>query len=293
MSIKTKINKILSECKYDIGLYIKDYKGNVIKYNENKVYETASCIKVFVLIEYFKQIFENKINKNDSFTYTKSDNKLGLNSGIMSSFDYGLKLTTKDCATLMIIYSDNIATNKLINYLGIDNINKTIKELGFNHTYLYNELDLVKYLKFGRTTAYEYAKVYDMLLNNKIINEEVSKNCLNILKKQKYNDMITKYIPPMDLIFKGKENVVEGANVSKINYIASKSGSIVWTDDTMKNARNDGGIISTIYGDYIISIFISDIDDLTFNINNKGLDVGAKINKFVYESFTQNKGELK
>ncbi|MBQ9012140.1 MAG: serine hydrolase [Bacilli bacterium] len=293
MSIKTKINKILSECKYDIGLYIKDYKGNVIKYNENKVYETASCIKVFVLIEYFKQIFENKINKNDSFTYTKSDNKLGLNSGIMSSFDYGLKLTTKDYATLMIIYSDNIATNKLINYLGIDNINKTIKELGFNHTYLYNELDLVKYLKFGRTTAYEYAKVYDMLLNNKIINEEVSKNCLNILKKQKYNDMITKYIPPMDLIFKGKENVVEGANVSKINYIASKSGSIVWTDDTMKNARNDGGIISTIYGDYIISIFISDIDDLTFNINNKGLDVGAKINKFVYESFTQNKGELK
>lgn len=293
MSIKTKINKILSECKYDIGLYIKDYKGNVIKYNENKVYETASCIKVFVLIEYFKQIFENKINKNDSFTYTKSDNKLGLNSGIISSFDYGLKLTTKDYATLMIIYSDNIATNKLINYLGIDNINKTIKELGFNHTYLYNELDLVKYLKFGRTTAYEYAKVYDMLLNNKIINEEVSKNCLNILKKQKYNDMITKYIPPMDLIFKGKENVVEGANVSKINYIASKSGSIVWTDDTMKNARNDGGIISTIYGDYIISIFISDIDDLTFNINNKGLDVGAKINKFVYESFTQNKGELK
>ena len=49
-----------------------------------------------------------------------------------------LKLTSKDYATLMIIYSDNIATNKIIKYLGIDNINKTIEELGFKDTYLYN-----------------------------------------------------------------------------------------------------------------------------------------------------------
>ena len=79
----------------------------------------------------------------------------------------------------------DIATNKIINYLGIDNINNTIKELGFKDTKLYNELDLFKYHKFGKTTPYEYAKLYDMLLDGKIINENVSNNCLEILKKTK------------------------------------------------------------------------------------------------------------
>lgn len=286
MNLEEKIVDSIKSTPYDIGFYIKDLKGNEIKYNENKFFESASCIKVFILIEYFKQIFENRKNALEYFEYKKEDNIPGLNSGIISTFDYGLKLTSKDYVTLMIIYSDNIATNKIINYLGIDNINKTIKELGFKDTHLFNELNLVKYFKFGQTTPYEYAKVYDMLLNNEVINEEVSKNCLEILKKQKYNDMIVKYLPTMDLLFKG-------TNDSNINFIASKSGSIVWTKNEMKNARNDGGIISTKYGDYIISIFISNLDDLKFNFDNKGIELGGQISKMIYENFIDNKGELK
>jgi len=286
MNLGEKIINSIKNTPYDIGFYIKDLKGNEIKYNENKFFESASCIKVFILIEYFKQIFENRKNALEYFEYKKEDNIPGLNSGIISTFDYGLKLTSKDYVTLMIIYSDNIATNKMINYLGIDNINKTIKELGFKDTYLFNELNLMKYFKFGQTTPYEYAKVYDMLLNNEVINEEVSKNCLEILKKQKYNDMIVKYLPTMDLLFKGTKD-------SNINFIASKSGSIVWTKDEMKNARNDGGIISTKYGDYIISIFISNLDDLKFNFDNKGIELGGQISKMIYDNFIDNKGELK
>ena len=248
MNLKEKIFKNIKDLSYDIGFYIKDLYGNEIKYNENKIFESASCIKVFILIEYFRQVFNNEKSILDYFEYKKEDNIPGLNSGIIGSFDYGLKLTSKDYVTLMIIYSDNIATNKIIEYLGIDNINKTIKELGFKDTYLFNELNLMKYFKFGQTTPYEYAKVYDMLLSNKVINEEVSKNCLEILKKQKYNDILIKYLPAMDLLFKGTKD-------SNIDYIASKSGSIVCIKDEMKNARNDGGIISTKYGDYIISIF--------------------------------------
>ena len=220
MNLKEKIFKSIEGVTYDIGFYVKDLHGNEIKYNENKTFETASCIKVFILIEYFKQVFNNEKSILDYFEYKKEDNVPGLNSGILNAFEYGLKLTSKDYVTLMIIYSDNIATNKIIEYLGIDSINKTIKKLGFKDTYLFNELDLMKYFKFGQTTPYEYAKVYDMLLNNKVINEEVSKSCLEILKKQRYNDMIVKYLPTNDLLFKGTED-------SNINFIAAKSGSIV------------------------------------------------------------------
>ncbi len=286
MNLKEKIFRNIKDLSYDIGFYIKDLYGNEIKYNENKAFESASCIKVFILIEYFRQVFYNEKSILDYFEYKKEDNIPGLNSGIIGSFDYGLKLTSKDYVTLMIIYSDNIATNKIIEYLGIDNINKTIKKLGFKDTYLFNELNLMKYFKFGQTTPYEYAKVYDMLLSNKVINEEVSKNCLEILKKQKYNDMLIKYLPAMDLLFKGTKD-------SNINYIASKSGSIVWIKDEMENARNDGGIISTKYGDYILSIFISNLDDIRFNSDNEGVEIGSQISKIIYEEFIENKGVLK
>ena len=197
-----KIIDIIKIKNYDVGIYVTDMNGNEVKYNENKLFEAASCIKLFILIEYFKQINEGNINLNDIFIYNEQDNIPGVNSGIISSLNYGLKLTSKDYVTLMIVYSDNIATNKLIDYLGIENINNTIKELGFKDTIIFNKLDLLKYFKFGNTTPYEYAKAYKMILNNEIINKEVSKNILEVLKKQKQNDMIVKGLPQLDVLFK-------------------------------------------------------------------------------------------
>lgn len=286
MNLEERILNIIKNCKYNIGIYITDMYGNKIKYNENSIFETASCIKTFILIEYFKQLYERKISKDDYFEYTEDDNIPGMNSGIIKNFDYGLKFRFKDYATLMITESDNIASNKLIHYLGIDNINRTIQELGFKNTKLLHEINISKYIELATTTPYEYARVFEMLYNGEIINKEISDNCLDMLKKQTHRDMIEKYLPPLDVILMGNDN-------SNINYIASKSGSIVWEDDTVKNIRNDGGIISTKNGDYIISIFISDLDDLRYNFDNKGIEIGGQINKLIYENLAKNNGKLK
>lgn len=286
MSLEENIINVIKSYKYDIGIYIIDMHGNVIKYNENVIFETASCIKTFILIEYFKQLYEGKIKKDDYFEYTKADNIPGMNSGIITNFDYGLKFRPKDYVTLMITESDNIASNKLIDYLGIDNINRTIQKLGFKNTKLLHEINIPKYLELGTTTPYEYAKVFEMLYKGEIINKEISDNCLAILKRQKHKDMIEKYFPALDM-------VLMGDSASNINYIASKSGGIIWTDDKVKNIRNDGGIISTKNGDYIISIFISNLDDLRYNFDNKGIEIGGQISKLVYENFKENKGQIK
>lgn len=286
MEIEEEILEILKKYKYDIGVYIKDRYGNEIKYNENNLFETASCIKTFILVEYFKQLYEGKISKDDYFEYTEDDNIPGLNSGIIKNFDYGLKFRSKDYAVLMITESDNIASNKLINYLGIDSINKTIKELGFKNTQLLHEINIPKYLKCATTTPYEYARLFEMLYDGKIINKKVSNDCLDILKRQEHRDMLEKYLPPLDMVLMGDD-------ASNINYIASKSGGIVWEDSKVKNIRNDGGIISTKYGDYIISIFISNLDDLRYNFDNIAHEIGGKINELVYQKIIKNNGKLK
>lgn len=278
MFMLEKVKSIIERSNYDVGLYATDMNGREIKYNENKKFESASCMKLFILIEYFKQVYEKKIKLDDVFVYKETDNIKGLNSGIIASLDYGVSLTSKDYATLMIIYSDNIATNKLIDYLGIDNINNTIVQLGLKETILFNRLDLLKYHKFGCTTPFEYAKTYEMIYMGKAINEDVSSSVLEILKKQKHNDMLIKGLPQEAVLFKGTDD-------SFINYIASKSGTIIWKGREMQNTRNDGGIISTNYGDYIVSIFITNIDDLQFNYDNRGIELGSKINKDIFEYF--------
>lgn len=273
--------------KYDIGFYAEDSYGNIISHNENKKYETASCIKVFILIEYYKQIFNKKIKLIDTFTYDEKYNIKGLNSGVIKNFNYGIKFTSEDLAMLMILYSDNIATNVLIDYLGIENINNTIYELGFKNTKLLHKLDLLKYKEFGVTTPKEYAMVYKKILSGEIYNKEISNNILKLLKKQSDSNIINKSLPQYDLLFRGQKDE------SIINYIASKPGSITYSYDDMKNCRNDGGIISTAYGDYVVSIFISDVDDLQANYDNEGINCGAKICNNIFERFIRNKGNLK
>ena len=274
--MKEKIKKIIDDSPYDIGVYISTTDEVLFSWNQDREYESASCIELFILVEYYRQVSEGIISEDDLLSYQKEDAIFGLNTGIISLLHYGIQFSTKDLAVLMITRSDNIATNKLIELLGIDNINKTIHDLGFVKTRLHCPLDLLKYLKFGTTTPYEYAKAYQMILNEEMINQDISSKCLSILKKQDTLDMLQKGLPAWDFVARGTEE-------SDIFYIASKCGIIVYNDTDMPNVRNDGGIISTKYGDYILSIFISQVDDLRFDYDNKAIELGGKIGECAYE----------
>lgn len=72
----------------------------------------------------------------------------------------GAKLKVKDTATMMIICSDNIATNMIIDYLGLDTINGCIRELGFADTVLHNPLHFDRYDDLGTTTPRDYAALF-------------------------------------------------------------------------------------------------------------------------------------
>ncbi len=127
----------------------------------------------------------------------------------------------------MIIVSDNIATNIMIDLLGIDNINNTCQELGFKDTILYNKLDFSKYSKLGTTTPRDYARLFEMIYKEELWSKEASREMLEIFKKQHYNTMLTRDLPQYYL---DSENTGD----EELIYIASKSGS-------MNACRNDGG----------------------------------------------------
>lgn len=274
-----KIKQLIDNFEGKVCIYITDDKDNIIKYNENEIVETASCIKLFILIEYYNQILKNEKSRNDIINYSAQNDYVQNGSGIIQYLE-DLKLSSKNMACLMMIVSDNIATNKMIDYLGFDNINNTIKQLGFKNTFLNaRKLDFNIYSSIGKTTAFEYAKAYEMILKKEILTPNLCNEIIEILSHQTKNDMIIRYLPPKYLEEKGSDHAF-------IKYIATKSGGL--GEEGKKdiiNCRNDGGIISTNLGDYIVSIFISGFHDHYFYADNPASLLGAKINKIIFEAF--------
>lgn len=209
--IKDEIIKKASEYGKSIGIYINDLKGNIIEYNSNNIYASASCIKLFILLEYYRQIYEGIKRRDDILTYEKRHYTEG--AGSLKLLDYGLKLKSKDLATLMIAISDNIATNILIEYLGMENIQNNIKNLGFENTKILSDFYFPKKEPVGYITAKEYGLVFEKIINNRLYNEEICKEILEILKRQYFKDILTKMM-----------TVEYKKNTDLLQFVASKSG---------------------------------------------------------------------
>lgn len=286
MNVEEKIKELINDFDGNVNFYISDEKGNELKYNENEIVETASCIKLFILIEYYNQIMQNRKTREDMISYSPEQDYVENGSGIIQYLE-NLNLSSKNMAILMMIMSDNIATNKMIEYLGFENINNTIKTIGLKNTTLVaKKLDFNIYNSVGKTTAYEYAKAYEMILKKEILTPDMCDEIIEILSNQTYRVMLLRYLSPKDL-----EEI--GVSDTYIKYIATKSGALGDEGkEDMINCRNDGGIFSTEDGSYIISIFISGMEDRGFYPDNPAILLGGKISKIVLKSFKENNGEI-
>lgn len=277
---------ILNELKkYNghVGIYIDDMNGNIVKLNEDETFETASCIKLYILLEYYRQIYNGTKRREDKILYEEKYYSKG--AGILKSMSYGLELSSKDLAFLMIVYSDNVATNMLMDYLELKNLNEIKKLFNLKKTELLGDFYLEKNKPVGVSTVGEYAEIYRRIYNKEVFNEEISSEILEILKKQHYKDILTK---KFKFKYKRRDSDV-------IKYIASKSGKYngILLNDGVYNVLNDGGIISTIYGDYIIIIFINEVSKTGKFENDKAINTAAKISNLVLEFFIKNNGSLR
>lgn len=277
LSLEERIKAELVSYAGKMSIYVNDLKGNTIKIGIDEEFETASSIKAFILADLFKQVEEGTKSLDDELIYTK-DNYIN-GSGVIQSLDEGVKMTAKNFATLMIIVSDNIATNILIDYLGIGHINKTIRELGFSSTILHNKIDFDRYDRLGTSTPRDYGKFFEMLARKEMISEKASDEMLKIFKMQHYNSMIVRDFPQyfLDSEDTGDEELIT---------IASKSGS-------MNACRNDGGIVFTPYGPYVIVMFNKEFYDKLYYPNHDATVYGGRVSRLIFDQFMALKGTIK
>jgi len=293
-----------------MSVYVNDLKGNEVALDADQPFETASTIKSFILACLFSQIEAGAASPDDVLV---CDQKYYINgSGLLRSLmetansaspiarqesqshaktdssaahaaDAGtapnrISLRAIDVATLMIIISDNIATNMLIDYLGLDTINEYIQSLGYTQTRLHNPIDFDKYDQLGTTTPREYGDFFVRLAKGELVSAEASRQMREIFKKQHYNSTLTRYFPQYYLDCEETED-------EELIYVASKSGS-------MNACRNDGGIVHTPYGDYVIVIMNREFHDILEHYEHAGQVYGAKVSRMILDQYLALEGRL-
>lgn len=122
-----------------IGIYYEDLTtGAVWSYHGDTPMVAASMIKLYVMVEAFHQIEEGEILPEQKVTIRQEDQVPGC--GAVGYMEPGMEVSVKDLITLMIILSDNTATNCLIDLLGMSRINEGIESMGDRVTALNRKL---------------------------------------------------------------------------------------------------------------------------------------------------------
>src|SRR5579864_3740941 len=168
-NLQKQLNKMAAHFHGKVGLYAINMKtGDTVAIEPDQPVQTASVIKLPIMVETFAEVAAGKRSLQDKLVLTKENQVPG--SGILAQLQPGLELTLYDAVVLMMDLSDNTATNLVIDHIGIPAVNTRIKAMGLKDTYLYKKVfkpaegpmppDQPKF-GLGKTTAREMAEVME------------------------------------------------------------------------------------------------------------------------------------
>ncbi|MEK7831442.1 MAG: serine hydrolase, partial [Acidobacteriota bacterium] len=129
--LRVRLQELANAFPGTLGVAVRDIaSGQQISINGDRLFPMASAYKIPILVEVFRQVEAKKFSLDDRVELTADDRTLG--SGILTLMAPGLKPTIRDLATLMIILSDNQATDILLAKVGAENVTATMRKLGLS-----------------------------------------------------------------------------------------------------------------------------------------------------------------
>jgi beta-lactamase class A len=273
-ALQAKLSALAAAHHGKVALFAEELTtGKTVALNADTPVQTASVIKLTVLYDALEQIREGRVHFEDRLTLTHSDQVEG--SGALTFFDTPLQLTFKDALTLMIILSDNTATNLAIDHLGLKNIDDRILSLGLKNTWLYKKVFSPpvgpmpadqKVFGLGKTTPREMASVMTRFVRCDLNppgdakpttaqDQSLCDAAMHMLKSQFDRNSIPRYLESQDTSV--------GVLAAGVSAIANKTGSLDAT-------RNDVGAVFTKHGPIVISEFTYENQDKSWTPDNEG-----------------------
>ncbi len=271
-TLEDKIKGEVDNFRGKVWIYAKNLDtGKDFALRADEQVRTASTIKLPIMTEVFHQVAEGKINWTDEFTLSK-ENKSAGDSGVLFELSDGTKIDLKSTMHLMIVVSDNTATNLILNKILSDNVNDFMDTLGLKQTRSLrniggsggsqaNNIPINKNFGIGQSSPRDMVKLLEMLENGQVVSKAASAEMIAILKRQQYTDGI-------------------GRNLLDTVPSASKSGAL-------DRLRSDVGIIYTRRGRIAMAITVDDMLEVTYSEDNPGLLLIWRLSKILQEGLAK------
>jgi beta-lactamase class A len=192
------------------GIYIKALEsGEEIALDADRQMETMSTIKIPLMAEVFEQAKAGKFKLTDKYTFVQADSQPG--TGTIQRLDPGAVMTVKDLITMMIIVSDNTATEVLYRMVGgPEAVNARMDALGLKNTRARNvpsswfpalraATSTEQFYRdgahpFGLSTPREMGRLLEMMERGTLVDKPSSDLMLQIMRAQLYRTRIPRYV---------------------------------------------------------------------------------------------------
>src|SRR4051812_6536227 len=204
-SLESKLAPLASAHQGKVAIAVKHLStGETYALNADEPMPTASLIKFPVMVEAYYQFAEGKVKPSDLCIYERDPEVKG--SGILvEHFTPGMTFSLRDAIRMMIVWSDNMATNIVLDHIGLPSTNVRMEALGLPNTKINakvfradTRIDQERGKKFGlgSTTANEMVKLLELLHTDKLASPAACKEMLDHLKKCDDKEKFPRFLPP-------------------------------------------------------------------------------------------------
>lgn len=203
--------KKIREVPGKVGFYYRPLNGDAVEFQADLPLVAASVIKVPVMVEAFRRIAEGTLDPDMQVEIRPEMKKPSC--GALTYMHDGLKVTVMDLITLMIIVSDNTATNLMIDLLGIEPVNETMRKLEIPGIVLRRKLFEPELSRQGiqnTVTARGVGMLLERMAQGKLLGQPWDEKMISILLDQRLNGKLPFFLHSMDVDVAHKTGEDEG-----------------------------------------------------------------------------------
>ena len=266
--LAVQLKPVIEAYPGDVAVLIRQLDtGEEFGWRADVVQPTASLIKLPIMVAAYRMADAGQLDLNRMLTLAESDKVPG--SGILTDhLSAGMSFSLRDAIRLMIRYSDNTATNMVIDQIGLATTASTMQDMGFPETRLNSKVyrgdtsidpDRSKQYGLGSTSPKEMVELLTQIHNGTAATPESCKAMIEHLTACEDNTMLLRDLPA-------------GTKV------AHKTGAV-------SASRCDAGIVYGPQSKFAICVLTTENSDRRWNDNNAAHRLMGDICRIAFDHF--------
>jgi beta-lactamase class A len=265
-SLDAAIKAELASVEGNVWIYAKNLEtGATYSHRGDERVRTASTIKLPILVALYQEVADGKARWDQELVVSKEKKVSG--AGVLTEFADGTKITLRDAANLMIVVSDNTATNLVLDVVTSDSVNARMDALGLTKTRSVrkigggspgkvNDDPVWRLYGLGMSTPHEMVTLLERLERGEIVSPAASKEIIETLKREQFGEGI-------------------GRTLYDVT-VARKVG-------ILDRLRSDIGIVYSRRGRIAMAITVDDMPEVHYSPDNPGFILISRLSVLLME----------